>query len=201
LLLFVSRTFGWPCDNCTSGLIAHRTSFHSYADQVGKPASTPPSAILIQAMSSHLTDVPLPPIASPPRSRHARAHSITEHSSFAKHHRPHVHRHHVRRKSKDKGKDWDKDKGKDDKLMQVPSFTLQPSHSLTNVETGASKSENPTPAHSQNASRRTSLLGLNAEQDSSLPSWRAEMKGSKEVELIEEKRIGLLRATLVSPCI
>lgn len=110
-----------------------------------------------------------------------------------------MHRHHDRRKSKDKGKDRDKDKEKDDKLMQIPSFNLQPTQSLITVETGTSRSENPTPAHSQNASRRTSLLGSNAEQDGAISSWRAEAKGSKEAELIEEKEKGVLRAAFVSP--
>jgi hypothetical protein len=150
-------------------------------------------------MSSPFPEVPLPvktPVTSPPppRSRRSTAHSITETSSFARHHRPHV-RHQAKHREKDKHKDRDQDKGKDENSIHTSNSNIQPTISLTTVETGTSRSENVTPAHSQNASRRTSLLGLNAEQDGA--SLRADGKGSKEAELINEREKGFLRATFV----
>ena len=152
-------------------------------------------------MSSNLPDVPLParpPAASPSRSRRGTAHSASEHSSFTKHHRPHVHRHHVKPRDKDKGKDGDKDKANDENSIRITNSNLQPTVSLTGVETGT-KGENVTPAQSQNASRRTSLLGLNSDPDGAMTSWRAEGKGSKEAELAEEREKGVLRAAFVPP--
>jgi hypothetical protein len=152
-------------------------------------------------MPSDLTDVPLqarPPVVSPPRPRRGTAHSASEHSSFAKHHRPHVHRHHVRPKDKNKGKDGDQDKGNEENSILITNSNLQPTFSLTGVDTGT-RSENVTPAQSKSASRRTSLLGLNSDPDGAMAGWRVEGKSSKEVELAEEREKGVLRAAFVPP--
>lgn len=154
-------------------------------------------------MSSHIPDVPppiRPPIASPPRSRPLGTPSIAEAGHFSKSQRPHVHRHYSLHRDKDKGREGNKDKEKDEKALYLTSSYPQTTLSPTGMEIGTSRSENATPAQSQNASRRTSLLAVNnADQNAAVASLRAEGKGSKEAELAQEREKGLLRASFVTP--
>jgi hypothetical protein len=134
-------------------------------------------------------------ITSPPLSRRGTTNSTSEQTSSHKHHRPHVHRHRTR--DKDKGKDHRK--SHDENPIRIVNSNLQPAIAVTGVEPASSRSENVTPAQSQNASRRTSLLGLNSDLDGSAAGWRGEGKGSKEAELADEKEKGALRAAFVIP--
>jgi hypothetical protein len=192
----LQRRFCCPCDNCTPGGSAHRTSF------VLKPH---PRFLLfllflssvVKTMSSQLSDAPhsiRPPLSSPPRHKHAVTRSITEASSLPKLHRSNhsnIHRHN--------GKDRDKHQDKNEKSTTSPNPTLQPNALLTSVEAGAPRSEGATPANSQTVSRRTSLLGMNRDQDGAIPTLKVEGKTPKEVELGEERERGVLRASFVSP--
>lgn len=153
-------------------------------------------------MSASLPDVPQlakASITSSSRSRRGTTNATSEHSSFHKHHRPHVHRHNIRPTEKDKGKDGDHQKRHDENPVRKVNSNLQPTIAVTGAEAASSRSENATPAQSQNASRRTSLLGLNSDLDGSAASWRGEGKVFKEAELAEEKEKGALRATFVTP--
>lgn len=76
--------------------------------------------------------------------------------------------------------------GNDENPVRTSKSNLPPTIAVTGADASASRSENVTPAQSQNVSRRTSLLGASSDAD-----------GSKEAELAEEKEKGTLRATFV----
>lgn len=150
-------------------------------------------------MSSH---VPKPPpvdllIIPANRSRPLVASSMAE-GGNSKHDRQHAHRHSIIHRDKDNSRDINKDKEKDEKALHITNSNLQPTLSPTGAESGRSRSENPTPAQSQTASRRTSLLGLNADQEGMAPGGKLDRIPSKEAELTREREGALLRAAFVT---
>lgn len=153
-------------------------------------------------MSSPVPGILLPTrtsFSSSTRSRPSATPSIADARPFSRRHRPHVHRHHVRYRDKDKDRDNSKDKEKDEKALHITNSSLQPTLSPARMETGTSRSENATPPQIQNASQRTSLRGLDAEQDGAILSCVVEGTGPTEAVLTQEREKGVLRAAFVAP--
>lgn len=150
-------------------------------------------------MASQVADVPpsaKPSISSPTRRKHRSSHSshsISEATSL-----PKVHRSHHAHAQLQHVKDRNKHKEKDDKSTSLPNTSLLPNVTLTDADTGASRSESATPSHSQAASRRTSLLVMNQELDGSTSTSKAEGKSGKEVELTGGQEKTAVRASYVS---